>query len=135
VQPNIQDFMSDSSSEKKRLFTRIPFETKGVLNTFPGKHACTLVDISLKGALVEKPSPPWDTKIGEPCTLFVDLAEGDASIQMTGEVAHLAGGRLGVRCKEIDLESITNLRRLVELNLGDEDILNREISAMVGIDR
>lgn len=125
---------SDSSSEKKRLFTRIPFETKGVLNTFPGQHACTLVDISLKGALVEK-SSPWAIKIGEPCNLSVDLAEGDALIQMTGEVAHVAGGRLGVRCKEIDLESITNLRRLVELNVGDEAILNREISALVGLDR
>lgn len=54
---------------------------------------------------------------------------------MTGKVAHVAGGRLGVRCTEIDLESITNLRRLVELNVGDEEILNREISAMIGLDR
>jgi hypothetical protein len=32
---------------------------------------------------------------------------------------------------QIDLESITNLVRLVELNLGDEDLLNREIHTMV----
>ena len=36
-----------------------------------------------------------------------------------------------MRCTEIDLESMTNLRRLVELNLGDEAALNREIHAMV----
>jgi hypothetical protein len=39
-----------------------------------------------------------------------------------------------MHCTKIDLESITNLRRLVELNLGDEAALNREISAMVHLD-
>lgn len=114
----------------KRLFTRIHFEANAVLNTFPGKHECKLVDISLKGALVER-RLPWRETIGEPCNLAVKLAGGGTSIQMAGEIAHIEEGRLGIRCLQIDLESITTLRRLVELNLGDEDLLNREIHAMV----
>ena len=114
---------------QKRLFTRIPFEAAVVLNTFPGKHACQLVDISLKGALVER-HLPWQARIGDPCNLFLKLAGGDNAILMAGEVAHVEAGRLGIRCTEIDLESITNLRRLVELNLGDEALLGRELSAM-----
>jgi hypothetical protein len=39
-----------------------------------------------------------------------------------------------MRCTEIDLESATNLRRLVALNLADEAELNREISAMVNVE-
>lgn len=114
----------------KRLFTRIHFEANAVLNTFPGKHECKLVDISLKGALVER-RLPWRETIGEPCNLFVKLAGDGTSIHMAGEIAHVEEGRLGVRCTQIDLESITNLRRLVELNLGDEALLNREIHTMV----
>lgn len=124
--------IDESSIHKRRLFTRIPFHTNVMLNTLPGKHECSMVDISLKGALVERPLP-WSAKIGDPCNLYVELAGGGTSIQMAGEIAHVEDGRLGIRCTEIDLESITNLRRLVELNLGDEEALNREISAMVRI--
>lgn len=120
----------NSPAPKRRLFTRIPFETGVVLSTFPGKHECRLVDISLKGALVER-LLPWSAKNGDPCSIFVELAGGGTSIRMSGEVAHVEDGRLGIRCTEIDLESITNLRRLVELNMGDEEALNREIAAMV----
>jgi hypothetical protein len=54
---------------------------------------------------------------------------------MAGEVVHVEDGRLGLRCTEIDLESITNLRRLVELNLGDEAALHREMSAMLLVNK
>ncbi|HEY9100414.1 MAG TPA: PilZ domain-containing protein [Thiobacillus sp.] len=121
---------ADPPIPTRRLFTRIPFAARVVLNTFPDQHECTLVDISLKGALVERPHP-WNTTIGEACGVAVELAADGTSIHMTGEVAHVKQGRLGIRCMEIDLESMTNLRRLVELNLGDEAALNREIHAMV----
>ena len=121
---------ADNPPPTRRLFTRIPFRASAVLDTFPDQHACSLVDISLKGALVEQPQP-WSADMDDPCSLFVVLAEEGVSIHMKGEVAHVEGGRLGIRCTEIDLESMTNLRRLVELNLGDEDALNREIHAMV----
>ncbi len=118
----------------KRLFTRIPFETGAVLSTFPGKHECRLVDISLKGALVER-TAPWSIQAGSPCSLQIKLADGATTIHMAGEVVHVEAERLGLRCTEIDLESITSLRRLVELNLGDEAALHREMSAMLQVDK
>ena len=121
---------ADEPMQSRRLYTRIPFETRVILNTFPDRHECNLIDISLKGALVEREFP-WVATIGEACGVSVELAVDGASIHMTGEVAHVEQGRLGVRCTEIDLESMTNLRRLMELNLGDEDALNREIHTLV----
>lgn len=121
----------DHSPPGKRLFTRVPFEAGVVLEISPDRHACRLVDISLKGALVEQ-DQAWNADIGVPCSLSVELSADGTAIQMKGTVAHVEAGRLGMRCAEIDLESMTNLRRLVELNLGDEAALNREIHAMVG---
>lgn len=118
---------------RRRQFSRIAFEAGVALQTSSGKHACKLIDISLKGALVERLTP-WAERSGEPCSLVVQLAD-DAAIRMRGEVAHAEGGRLGLHCLDIDLDSVTTLRRLVELNLGDEAALNREISAMVHGDR
>jgi hypothetical protein len=34
-------------------------------------------------------------------------------------------------CKEIDLDSISHLRRLIELNLGDQEELERELGALL----
>lgn len=122
-----------SPAEARRLFSRIEFNADVVLNTFPGQHPCRLVDISLKGALVER-LLPWHARLGDPCSLVVHLAKSGPAIHMSGEIAHVEQGRLGIYCTVIDLESVTNLRRLVELNLGDEAALQRELSAMVGID-
>jgi hypothetical protein len=40
----------------------------------------------------------------------------------------LHDGQLSLSCTEIDLDSITHLRRLLELNLGDPDLIERELS-------
>ena len=43
---------------------------------------------------------------------------------------HIEDDHTGYRCEHIDLDSISHLRRLVELNLGDPDILDRELSEL-----
>ena len=49
---------------------------------------------------------------------------------MRGAVAHRAADTAGIRCDEMDLDSVSELR-LVELNLGDERMLHRELVALV----
>jgi len=53
-------------------------------------------------------------------------------IRMEGTLVHREPGRAGVRCDGIDLEGIAHLRRFVELNLGDDALLHREMGALVG---
>jgi hypothetical protein len=38
---------------------------------------------------------------------------------------------MGLQTEHIDLDSISHLRRLIELNVGDADILNRELGELV----
>ena len=40
------------------------------------------------------------------------------------------GDLVGMVCRHIDVDSISHLRRLVELNLGDEALLERELAAL-----
>ena len=44
--------------------------------------------------------------------------------------AHVMPHRIGFEWQKIDLDSFAELKRLVELNLGDPAILNRELSAL-----
>jgi hypothetical protein len=41
------------------------------------------------------------------------------------------GRHAGVLCRSIDLESITHLRRLIEVNLGDPAASDRELKALI----
>jgi hypothetical protein len=50
---------------------------------------------------------------------------------MVGHLVHHKDGHLGFRCDNIDLDSVTHLKRMVELNLGNEDVLERELGELL----
>lgn len=114
----------------RRQFSRIHFSAEGRL-FFPGGEApVEVVDLSLKGALLRLPRPVA-LQPGQRATLRVALAASGEGIRMETTVAHSEGQNVGLRCIEIDLDSITHLRRLVELNLGDAALLHRELESLV----
>ena len=52
-------------------------------------------------------------------------------IDMTVQRTHQDGQLVGLRCIAIDADSIGQLRRLVELNLGDPGLLDREMHLLL----
>lgn len=116
--------------ENRRRFSRIAFHRPAEIQAHGRRTPCELLDVSLKGGLVEV-AEGADLAVGTACSLVIHLDDAEASIRMEGEIAHAKGRHVGIRCDEIDLESIAHLRRLVELNLGDDEILHRELGALV----
>lgn len=123
--------MNTPKSQDKRQFTRITFDSPVYLSTETATWQSELVDISLNGVLIDKPAN-WQGSVGDLYKLTLDLNESDIEIRMEVEVAHMEKNHIGLHCKHIDLDSITHLRRLVELNVGNTEILNRELSALGG---
>ena len=115
---------------ERRDFSRIVLRRPAALRLGRLSIPSELLDISLRGALVRLSSEPVVVE-GQRCDLLVQLDQGPATIFMRGEVAHCAGSEVGVRCLELDLESAAHLRRLVEVNLGSERLLDRELAALV----
>ena len=74
-------------------------------------------------------------QVGMPCLVKLPLGqpggESDIVIAMAGELAHVEGTHAGVLCRSIDIESITHLRRLIEVNLGDPTASERELKALI----
>ncbi|ACG74300.1 type IV pilus assembly PilZ [Anaeromyxobacter sp. K] len=118
---------------ERRRFSRIAFHRPGELRAGAARVGCGVQDVSLKGARVEVPAA-FPGAAGEPCALVIQLDQGDTLIRMDGVIAHRDGEDVGIRCTGIDLDSIAHLRRLVEVNLGDEALLYRELAALVGGD-
>ncbi|MDX5364408.1 MAG: PilZ domain-containing protein [Pseudazoarcus pumilus] len=114
--------------KQRRHFSRIAFEGEASFDCGGATRPCQLLDLSLKGALLKLADHP--DCAGQPCELRLDLGE-DAVVSMRGHVAHCEGQRIGIFCEDIDLDSITHLRRLLELNLGDPALLERELATMI----
>lgn len=116
-------------SGNRRQFTRIRFQGQARLFLADGEHAVEVIDLSLKGALIRLLQPLF-IQVGSNATLHIRLDDGEADIRIVATVVHHQGDTYGLACREIDLDSVTHLRRLVELNLGDEASLEREVSLL-----
>ena len=122
--------MTQRATQEKRIFTRIIHDAPVTISRAATRCQTALLDISLKGALVERPAD-WQGEVGDDWMLNIELGESTLRIMMEARVAHIENGHIGFQCHHIDLDSISNLRRLVTLNLADELLLERELSALV----
>ena len=52
-------------------------------------------------------------------------------IDMEGEVAHIEGADIGLHCLSLDVESAAKLRRMVELNLVNSALLERNLQQLI----
>ncbi len=115
---------------ERRQFSRVNFDVEAELITTQEHLSVQVLDLSLKGALLRLPER-CVAALGTPCLLKVTLGDKESRISMAGEVTHIEGDRAGVLCRSIDIESITHLRRLIEINLGDANLVERELGAMI----
>lgn len=114
---------------ERRRFVRIEFHAKTELTQGPFTWPVKLLDLSLKGLLIEKPKP-WLGNAEK--TFMADIhLSNEVEVKMEVRLTHDDHGHLGFVCEHIDLDSIAHLRRLVELNLADHDELEREFAALI----
>jgi len=118
----------DALGNERRRFHRFPIEGTVRLFSPTAMWSSTLIDLSLRGVLIERPAD-WSGTPGQRYRLDVRL-EGGVLIGMGSTLARICPNALGFNCEKIDLDSFARLKRLVELNLGNSDVLNRELSAL-----
>lgn len=116
----------------RRQFSRIHFEAEAYLSLSGHQIAVELLDLSLKGALI-RPINEGFIQSGSEGRLEIRLDDGETVIGMDTTVVHHHAPFYGLACRGIDLDSVTHLRRLVALNLGDEALLEREIGLLSSI--
>ena len=121
--------MKTNPVKSLRHFSRIPFVAAVQLKLQDRTLNVQLIDIALKGALLKTETLQALVPM-EKCRLVLPLTEGGESIVMTGRVIHHEGQHVGMECLDIDVTSLTQLRRLIELNTGDGDLMKRELSQL-----
>jgi hypothetical protein len=120
---------SNTPIKNKRRFSRIVFDTEVLLISDKGTWKSKLIDISLKGLLIAVPQT-WEANVGDHYITELFSDNEDAVIRMEVSVTHIGERRVGFKCEHIDLDSISHLRRLLELNIDDIGMINRELSEL-----
>ncbi|AGE27489.1 PilZ domain-containing protein [Pseudomonas poae] len=120
--------MTEHASDRRR-FRRIAFDARTELQQNGQEWPVQLVDLSLKGLLIQRPTP-WLGNGADPFDVDIHL-DAETDVRMQVRLTHDDHGQLGFVCEHIDLDSISHLRRLIELNLGDEEELHRELAALL----
>ena len=121
--------MSDQSAERRR-FDRIATDKPVVIHDGDTQHDGVVRDVSLQGMLFTLASD-WRPPHGIHLHASVRLDGELCCIDMEGEVAHIEGADIGLHCLSLDVESAAKLRRMVELNLVDSALLERNLQQLI----
>lgn len=117
-------------SQGYRRFLRMVFQAPARLNLAGQLREVQLLDISLKGALVDM-GAALRCRVGTHGRLRLTLSP-TTFIAMDVAVARVQGSQLGLQCIHIDLDSVTHLRQLIERNAQDPALLGRELAVLIG---
>lgn len=112
-----------------RNFVRIPFDAQTTVGQGNHSWPVELIDVSLNGVLFKQPEV-WSIHPGNPLKIDIRLAD-HTHIMMDSQLVHITPKYVGCQCIHIDLDSITLLKRLIELNVGSDEFLERELSALI----
>ncbi|GAA6135501.1 PilZ domain-containing protein [Oceaniserpentilla sp. 4NH20-0058] len=112
-----------------RNFTRVAFDADTSVSQGNHKWPVELIDVSLNGVLFKQPEV-WNIHPGNPLVISIHLADR-THIKMEARLVHITPKFVGCKCIHIDLDSITLLKRLIELNVGSDEFLERELTALI----
>jgi hypothetical protein len=117
-----------AATNANRKFHRIPFDGQARIYSSTAMWDTEVIDLSLRGALVKKPAN-WLGKPGMNLRLELRLP-AMVIISMGVTAANITEDNIGLRVERLDFDSFSHLKRMVELNLGDSDLLNRELATL-----
>jgi len=116
------------TDNERRQYQRIPFIADVLLRHNDQQWSCGLEDISLKGMLIVAPEG-IEAVQNDVYEIELVLGEG-AAISMQANISHTTESHWGMQWENIDLEGLTHLRRLLELNMLDPDEMHREMAEL-----
>ncbi len=114
-----------------RRFSRVPFDAPVYFKIENTEFEGEIIDISLKGVLIQLPSAQHAAIIGQKTELHVGEMDSPIPIKMHAICIHIDGNLMGFDCQKIDLDSAAFLRRLLEVNLGSDTQVHDELTALI----
>ncbi|PHS13573.1 MAG: PilZ domain-containing protein [Kangiella sp.] len=130
----------NSGDNERRQYHRVSFDSVATLSGNQQSFDCQIIDLSIHGVLLRphgviyaKEDVEYKLNIPlETVPLDVEASEDSSkvSIQMSLKLIRQKPESLAFECENLDLDSITHLRKVVELNSGDPRVLERDLQTL-----
>ena len=123
---------------ERRRFSRIVYQvaTKLTQDTSVVQNNSvvegTVQDLSLQGLLIDC-AGHHQLNHQLPVMISFQLTDSDINIQLEASIVSTINTSVRLRIEHLDIDSISHLKRLVELNVGDDELLYREIEHLTDL--
>lgn len=114
---------------ERRRFSRVTFTTHAQIYSHQQVWDTQIIDLSLNGALIV--CPDNFNSQADNYTLSFELTGSQETLSFSMELVHLDEQVIGLTLIQADIESISHLRRILELNLGDYALLTRQVGQLL----
>lgn len=121
--------MSDPNINRRR-FVRVHFNASCNINHEEQNWKTELLDISFRGLLINS-EEPLPLKQDDHVMVSIHLSGSDIVLNIPAHLSRIHLPFYGFTVESMDLETLSHLRRLVELNLGDSSLFDRELEQLV----
>ncbi|WP_019276852.1 PilZ domain-containing protein [Vibrio coralliilyticus] len=111
---------------ERRRFSRIVYQTQALLSQANKVVKSSLCDLSLHGLLLTSDDAD-SLDVDSMVDVEFSLQDSDITIELVGKIVGLNNNVIRLSIDHIDIESIGHLKRLIELNVGDDELLHRDI--------
>ena len=117
---------------ERRQFSRVIYQVPTEISQGQVKVSGSVQDLSLHGLLIQ--CDKWQQLSHDaPVQVSFKLTNSDINIQLEATIVSTINTSMRLRIEHLDIDSISHLKRLVELNVGDDELLYREIEHLTDL--
>ncbi len=116
--------------EEKRRFSRISCFERVLVQCGKGNVEANIVDISLKGALLEFDEDEIMC-LGDKCLITLNLKDSDIFLKFLAESVHSCKQLAGVKFVRTDIDTFIHLRSLLESRMANPQQVTDEIALLI----
>ncbi|OCH45613.1 PilZ domain-containing protein [Vibrio cyclitrophicus] len=117
---------------ERRQFSRVVYQVPTELLQGPVNVSGSVQDLSLHGLLIQC-DDFQQLSHDIPVRVSFTLANSDINIQLEATIVSTINTSMRLRIEHLDIDSISHLKRLIELNVGDDELLYREIEHLTDL--
>lgn len=111
---------------ERRRFSRIIYQVPALIEQNDLAMQAMIQDLSLHGLLLKvEDAKPLDSLL--PVEVGFSFIQSEQTIQLSAGIVSISGNEIRLKISNIDIENISQLKRFIELNVGNNEILNREL--------
>ncbi|UPR55669.1 PilZ domain-containing protein [Vibrio sp. ED004] len=117
---------------ERRQFSRVIYQVPTEISQGQVNVSGSVQDLSLHGLLIQ--CEEWQQlRHDVPVHVSFTLTNSDINIQLEATIVSTINTSMRLRIEHLDIDSISHLKRLVELNVGDDELLYREIEHLTDL--